>query len=109
MVGVGGNAAGDTLFEIENLIGSNFNDSLTGDGLANVLNGGNGNDILRGGGGADVLIGGAGLGYSATYFDSAVGVAVSLLPGVVGVRCTAAGDTLLRDREAHRLELQTIR
>ena len=34
VVGVGGNAAGDTLFEIENLTGSNFNDSLTGDGLA---------------------------------------------------------------------------
>ena len=95
VVGVGGNAAGDTLFEIENLTGSNFNDSLTGDGLANVLIGGNGNDILRGGGGADVLIGGAGLD-TATYFDSVVGVAVSLLPGVVGVGGTAAGDTLLQ-------------
>ena len=93
VVGVGGNAAGDTLFEIENLIGSNFNDSLTGDGLANVLNSGNGNDILRGGGGADVLIGGGGID-TATYFDSAVGVIVSLLPGVVGVGGTAAGDTL---------------
>ena len=70
VVGVGGTAAGDTLFQIENLTGSNFNDTLTGDGLANTLNGGNGNDalnggggndILGGGGGADVLIGGAGI------------------------------------------------
>ncbi|MBV4484135.1 retention module-containing protein [Pseudomonas sp. SWRI153] len=53
-------AGTDTLTGIENLIGSNFNDSLTGDGNSNVINGGLGNDFLNGGGGDDVLIGGPG-------------------------------------------------
>ena len=50
----------DTLVSIENLIGSDYNDTLTGDGNANVLQGGLGNDVLNGGGGDDVLIGGKG-------------------------------------------------
>ncbi|VVO60633.1 hypothetical protein PS896_00785 [Pseudomonas fluorescens] len=50
----------DTLTGIENLIGSNFNDTLTGDNNNNVINGGLGNDILNGGGGDDLLIGGMG-------------------------------------------------
>ncbi len=53
-------AGTDTLVAIENLIGSDFNDTLTGDGNANVLQGGLGNDTLNGGGGDDVLIGGRG-------------------------------------------------
>ncbi|MCW5736793.1 MAG: VCBS domain-containing protein [Enhydrobacter sp.] len=56
----GGDAAGDTLISIENLIGSANNDSLTGDGNANSLDGGAGNDNLSGGAGDDVLTGGAG-------------------------------------------------
>jgi VCBS repeat-containing protein len=50
----------DTLVSIENLIGSNYNDTLTGDNNANVLSGGLGNDTLIGGGGDDLLIGGMG-------------------------------------------------
>ncbi|PNA14388.1 S-layer family protein, partial [Pseudomonas sp. FW215-R3] len=50
----------DTLTGIENLIGSNFNDTLTGDNTNNMINGGLGNDILSGGGGDDLLIGGLG-------------------------------------------------
>ncbi len=53
-------AGTDTLTGIENLIGSNFNDSLTGDGNNNVINGGLGNDFLNGGAGDDLLIGGMG-------------------------------------------------
>ncbi|KPH00001.1 retention module-containing protein [Pseudomonas sp. RIT-PI-r] len=53
-------AGPDTLTGIENLIGSNFNDTLTGDNNNNVINGGLGNDILNGGGGDDLLIGGMG-------------------------------------------------
>ena len=53
-------AGSDTLSGIENLLGSKFNDVLTGDGLANNLNGGLGNDTLNGASGNDVLIGGAG-------------------------------------------------
>src|SRR5262245_36946094 len=55
-VGAGGTAAGDTLFEIENLLGSNFNDSLTGDALANTLNGGLGADNMNGGLGNDIYV-----------------------------------------------------
>ena len=51
-----GDAKGDKLISIENLIGSSHNDKLTGNGLANELTGGEGRDILKGGGGADAFI-----------------------------------------------------
>ena len=59
-LGFFGSAAGDTLFEIENLNGSNFADTLTGNALANVLNGLGGNDVLNGLAGNDTLNGGTG-------------------------------------------------
>jgi Ca2+-binding RTX toxin-like protein len=43
----------DTLTNIENLIGSDFNDNLTGSAGANVLTGGLGNDIFDGNAGSD--------------------------------------------------------
>lgn len=55
-----GGAGTDTLVSIENLVGSNFGDSLTGDALANMLNGLSGNDTLNGGLGNDTLNGGSG-------------------------------------------------
>ena len=76
----GGDAAGDTLSSIENLSGSQGNDILTGNAGANKLQGWNGDDILRGGAGADTLEGGAG-NDTASYYTSAVGVAVSLAAG----------------------------
>ena len=59
--GSGGDAQGDTLSSIENVTGSIYNDTLTGDGNANVLSGGDGQDVLTGGGGNDTLVGGAGV------------------------------------------------
>jgi Ca2+-binding RTX toxin-like protein len=54
----GGDAAGDTLFGIENLVGSIVgNDVLTGNAGDNVLSGLDGNDTLVGGAGKDVLLG----------------------------------------------------
>lgn len=50
----------DTLANIDNLIGSHFNDTLTGGFDNNIINGGLGNDILNGAGGNDILIGGLG-------------------------------------------------
>ena len=48
-------AAGDTLIGIENLVGSNHSDRLTGDDGPNWLVGGAGTDYLYGGDGNDVL------------------------------------------------------
>ena len=62
-----GDAARDTYYSIENLTGSNFNDTLTGDGGNNVLDGGLGNDTLDGGAGVD----------TATYASATGGVVVT--------------------------------
>ena len=56
----GGIASGDTFDSIENISGSDFNDTLAGDASANLLNGGLGNDKLVGNDGDDVLSGGDG-------------------------------------------------
>lgn len=57
---VGGDADGDTLSNIENLLGSTFNDILLGDGGSNVLKGNLGDDVLGGRSGNDTLHGGLG-------------------------------------------------
>ncbi|MFI0849328.1 beta strand repeat-containing protein [Mesorhizobium sp. IMUNJ 23232] len=57
----GGDATGDVLVGFENLRGSAFGDTLTGDDLANFIEGGGGDDIIAGLGGNDVLVGGSGL------------------------------------------------
>lgn len=46
--------------QIENALGTAFDDSLTGNGASNSLTGNRGNDTLKGGAGDDVLVGGAG-------------------------------------------------
>ena len=90
--GSGGWAQGNTLTDIENVIGSSSGDILTGDTQANTLRGDGGNDALAGGGGADTLDGDAGID-TAAYIESAAGVNVNLLIGI-GSGGTAAGDTL---------------
>ncbi|MFL6763377.1 MAG: M10 family metallopeptidase C-terminal domain-containing protein [Sphingomicrobium sp.] len=64
-------AGTDLLLSIENLIGTWYNDQLTGDAGANRLEGFVGDDVLSGGLGADVLVGGDG---SDTFRDSAAGL-----------------------------------
>lgn len=51
-----GGAGFDTLSNINNLIGSNYNDNLAGDSQNNILDGGIGADILAGGLGNDSYI-----------------------------------------------------
>ena len=81
-----GDATGDTLTNIENLIGSAHNDTVVGNGQANALTGLNGNDLLwgssgddllTGGPGADRLVGGAG-NDTASFAGSPEGVTVRL-------------------------------
>ena len=45
---------------VDNLVGSKYNDSLTGNDLANEIDGGAGNDTVNGGAENDTLTGGAG-------------------------------------------------
>jgi Ca2+-binding RTX toxin-like protein len=92
VVGVGGDAEGDTLTSIEALTGSRYNDRLTGNAGDNTLDGQAGDDLLQGGGGADALLGGAG-NDTATYADSAQAVLVDLTTGV-GTGGDAEGDRL---------------
>lgn len=58
--GTGGWAEGDTLSNIENILGTRMDDILSGDGVTNVLTGGVGNDSLDGLAGDDQLFGGVG-------------------------------------------------
>lgn len=51
---------GNTIQNIEGVIGGTGNDTLTGDTVDNLLDGGDGSDILDGGDGADTLTGGTG-------------------------------------------------
>ena len=50
----------DQAFNFNNVVGTDFNDTITGSGLANVLTGGAGDDSLYGGDGNDTLYGGSG-------------------------------------------------
>jgi Ca2+-binding RTX toxin-like protein len=107
----GGDAQGDTFSNIEDIIGSaRFNDTLIGNAQQNRLDGDGGNDTLNAGGGADVVIGddgddfiiggaggdvingGAGID-TASYANSAIGVAISLLGGFAASG-DAEGDTI---------------
>jgi uncharacterized protein YkwD len=55
-----GDAARDLYFEIENLVGSHFDDSLTGSSERNQLNGLDGDDFIFAKGGVDYIKGGLG-------------------------------------------------
>ena len=56
----GGDAEGDVVTNVENLVGSKYNDVLTGDADNNRIFGETGDDILFGNGGSDSLYGGEG-------------------------------------------------
>jgi Ca2+-binding RTX toxin-like protein len=83
--GSGGDAAGDTYTSIENVIGTDGADTLTGNADANILTGGKGADVLNGGGGNDTV----------SYAGSKVAVTLALGPGgsiVFGKGGDAQGD-----------------
>ena len=100
----GGEAQGDTLDGIENLLGSlTVRDSLVGNLNNNIIKGFGGNDSLRGGGGDDFLEGGsggdaingdAGTSDTASYRDSNTGtVSINMLT-LAYSGGDAQGDTL---------------
>jgi Ca2+-binding RTX toxin-like protein len=100
--GSGGDAEGDTLYFIENISGSAFDDILSGESSANLLQGmggndqlfgGEGDDLLQGGEGADVIDGGAGTD-TADYSTALSGVTVSLASPSAGTG-DAEGDTFV--------------
>ncbi len=66
-----GGAGTDTLSGFESIIGSAFNDTLTGNGVSNIIDGGLGNDVLNGGAGID----------TASYARASAGVIVNLATG----------------------------
>lgn len=111
-----GDAAGDTFESIENITGSRFGDTLTGNAANNFISGGAGSDTLNGGGGVDWFLGGSGADKlngtgddGASYRDSASAVTVNLaartarggtatgdvLVGISQVEGTALDDTLI--------------
>lgn len=122
---VDGNSDDDTLRSIENVIGSAYADTLTGDSGANVLTGGAGNDDITGGGGSDTLNGGAGNDDldggdgvdTADYSTDGAGVTVNLSSGtatdggsgsdtlthIENVTGSAYNDTLTGDDNANVL------
>ncbi len=75
-----GQADGDVIVNIENIIGSSYQDVLEGDENANRLYGGGGDDLLHGSDGGDVLDGGSGVD-TVTYEESYSGVSVNLVDG----------------------------
>eukprot|EP01030_Chromulinospumella_sphaerica_P001268 gene1268-1241_t len=89
----GDDGQGDTLTSIEGVIGSQFDDQLTGNELVNKLYGGGGNDILTGGAGADTLSGGEGTD-TAAYKGAISGVKASLTQPSANTG-DAQGDVLL--------------
>ena len=101
--GQGVHAEGDVIVNIEHLMGSFYQDELTGDNGDNqlygldgndVLLGNEGQDVLDGGGGADRLDGGAGTD-SIYYLGSDAGVTVNLETGA-GEGGHAEGDVIAK-------------
>lgn len=87
-----GGSGSDTLSSLENVIGSPYNDSLTGNGGANVLSAGPGNDTIDGNNGADTIlpgdgtntVNGSGGSDQVSYADLSTGVDLNMNTGKVG-------------------------
>ncbi len=76
-----GEALSDRYDSVENLTGSGFGDTLTGNLGNNRLNGGNGDDVLIGTGGNDLLDGGTG--FDTADYGSLGGAITLLSEGVI--------------------------
>ncbi|WP_085033290.1 beta strand repeat-containing protein [Ensifer aridi] len=92
-LGAGGDAEGDVLTSIENLIGSGADDTLIGNALTNRIDGGAGNDFIRGGAntGNEFLIGGEGID-TADYSTSSAAVIAKLSDSQTSGALSTGGD-----------------
>jgi Ca2+-binding RTX toxin-like protein len=117
--GSGGVAARDLYFEIENLVGSRFGDTLRGSSERNQLNGLEGDDLIFGYGGVDYLKGGlgndtihGGAGSDYALFDGlAAGYTLTRGSGAASGQVTvsgADGTDILTDVEYFRFDDQDI-
>ncbi len=108
----GGDAEGDILRNIENIIGSSYDDILIGSSADNNFNGGGGSDIISGGGGNDVIDGGSGsdtINYKisgAVNVNLATGIATGAgisehLYNIENVTGSAFSDTIIGDSGAN--------
>ena len=109
----------DVYSDIQNLIGGDGDDTLTGDGGANVLSGGNGRDVLIGLLGADTLRGGSPAGVAdasqdvASYSERSTALTITLpatgipdgdtLTDIQGLDGGSGADTLTGDGGANPL------
>lgn len=112
---------------IENLWGSGFNDTLTGDAQANTILGLNGKDAIEGGDGDDIIVGGIGADQIgggngrdlASYRFSVGGVKINLsdtnlesggdaqadkLTDIEDLRGSTFADTLIGDAKVNRID-----
>lgn len=124
--GYGHDAQGDRLSGIEEIEGSDFNDTLMGSAQADTLRGGDGDDYINASHGDDTLIGGTGADAligsfgtdTASYEDSSDGVVVQLglgrgwdgdaqgdtYHGIENVTGSAHADTLIGNAEDNLLQ-----
>ncbi len=116
-----GGSGVDELISIENVIGSNFGDVITGDNGDNVLDGKQGYDVISGGGGDDVLSAQSGVldggsgddtfdasGWFNAEIDLAAGTATGnyasvTLAGIENVQGGSSDDVILGDAGANAL------
>jgi Ca2+-binding RTX toxin-like protein len=109
-VNAGSDAAGDKLSGFENIIGSDFDDSLTADAGNNLLIGGQGDDTLNGGLGTDTVTYANETGPDGVFvnlesgfgFDSYGGL--DSLTGIENVIGTGNDDSISGNSAANKLE-----
>jgi Ca2+-binding RTX toxin-like protein len=85
----------DQISNIENVIGTAGNDSLTGDTQSNHLEGLAGDDTLIGAEGSDILDGGDGLGDTVDYSGATESININLATGVVADDGYQSSDTVI--------------
>jgi Ca2+-binding RTX toxin-like protein len=84
-----GGAGTDTISNTENVLGSAYNDTLTGDASANIIEGGLGNDAIDGGGGSNDIV---------SYAAATAGVTVNLAT-LTGQNTVNAGTDTISNME----------